>query len=340
MISSAHDLGRTTRRLLYGTPLLFTACALHGASHDSAVLAPAVSAGRPTPSVTAADERPPVTTSYVAESPSFTLISSSLVMMDPSVHALRSTAAAFARLFGEPAPQLGVIVTDTTDGSPSAATTPAADVPTVTVVSSGLTGLAGTDPAAMLASEVRFEAAKSWLGEYAALWSGTLDRRGIQFTTPQGDLIPRATTLPDWLHVAVLRMLTDPDPDPMSARGVALDVDTTTPARALFARRLSPREAAAFELLLQRPSLPASTSAGDGMKMPETQALLRFVDQSASVLRYLRASQGEEAVADLLGASVAGLGMDDILQRLPHPTTPEALDAGWRLWMSNQTAGR
>jgi hypothetical protein len=286
-----------------------------------------------------ADEGPSVVTSYVAQSPSFTLITSSLIAMDPSVRALRSTATAFSRLFGEPAPLLGVVVTDTAGGGPSVApTSPPADLPVVTIDAGGLTGMTDVDPAAALTSDVRLEAARAWMSEYAALWSVALDDHGIAFASPQGTLIPRAETLPDWLHVAVLSLLTEADSTDFDDS--ALSPDATIPAGDLFRYRLSPWEAETFERHLQRPSLTTVIANQDDSDLTRMHALSRFVQQSRSVLRYLRASQGDRAIGDLLGASVAGLDMDDILQRMPHPTTPEALAIDWRAWMTTQRAGR
>ncbi|HEY2064974.1 MAG TPA: hypothetical protein VGG84_03375 [Gemmatimonadaceae bacterium] len=292
----------------------------------------------PAPVVHTADEGLSVVTSYVAQSPSFTLITSSLIAMDPSVHALRSTATAFSRLFGEPAPLLGIVVTDMAGGGPSVApASPPADLPVVTIDAGGLTGMTDMDPAAALTSDVRLDAARAWMSEYAALWSVALDDHGIAFASPQGGLIPRAATLPDWLHVAVLSLLTEADSADFDDS--ALSPAATIPAGDLFRYRLSPWEAETFESHLQRPSLTTAIATQD-TDLARMQTLSRFVQQSRSVLRYLRASQGDRAIGDLLGASVAGLDMDDILQRMPHPTTPEALEVDWRAWMTTQRAGR
>jgi hypothetical protein len=144
---------------------------------------------------------------------------------------------------------------------------------------------------------------------YADVWNAALEHEGIVFQTPAGEPIPRARELPGWLHVGALSLLTRSTPERESH-------DWTTqaiPLAALFEHRLTDREV--DEVVQHRePTL--------------------FTAEAASVLHYLRDTEGETAIANLVGESVAGLDMRDILAHLPSPTTPEQLEVGWRRWAS------
>jgi hypothetical protein len=63
-----------------------------------------------------------------------------------------------------------------------------------------------------------------------------------------------------------------------------------------------------------------------------------FGTQSASVLEYLRESRGDRVVAEIVGASVGGLEMAEILASLGSPTSPEQLDLQWRAWLRERSA--
>ena len=324
MSSGIHVLRIARRWLTVGSALIAAGCALHGADPRR---------GRTDP-LREPDVPPAATTSYVVETPSFALVAQSQLARDQSLQALGATAAAFHSLFGDDPPPIGVLVMDTnTYRRPVALTMPPANLATVTIMGGGLAGPDSVRSAASLNRQLRFLAASAWLTEYAMRWSVALDELGIVFTK-QGRPVPRAGSFPDWLHVAVLCALTGGD-EARSGRVVADDA-LVMPMRTLFSYRLLSWQAVLFEQRLRNSSSVDDTPANSAITAdPDTRVLRGFVRQSTSVLRYLRASQGEEGLSNMFGAMVGGLDADEILARLPHPTTPEALDREWRAWMTS-----
>jgi hypothetical protein len=327
MSSRIRTLQLSRRWLTFGSSLALGGCAMHGADHSAIV------ARVPSPAVP--DATSPAA-SYVVGTPSFALVASSEAAKEESMSALGSTAISFRRLFGERPAQIGVVVLDTTEARPEAMPMPSAQLTTITLTGGGLAGAMRARAAAGLKRELRFLAANAWLGEYAASWSSSLEEQGITFQRSDGRPVPPARQLPDWLHVASLRLLADsesPSVDVLKAGD-----EEVLPLRDLFAATLSPGVVAGVELWLRdRDEVPADTDASQTSAVVRRRAAL-FGAQSASVLEYLRETRGERVVAELVAASVGGLEMPEILASLGSPTSPEELDLAWRAWLRQRPA--
>ena len=299
------------------------ACALHGPGPQT------TSAGRaplePVP------QPPAGNVSYIAQTPSFALVASTETARVQAFKSLQSTAATFAWLFGSEPPQIGVVVLDTSiTARVDALVMPAADLTTFTVTGGGLSGPDSVRSAAELRRELRFMAARTWLAEYALSWSAMLNAQGVHFVTRAGAAIPYARALPDWLHVSILRVLTEEQGLPMEVPendGSFISVCT------LFDYSVRAADAAQVERELRGPTGAISSPVnGEPPDASHDRLLPLFVWESVSVLRYLRAAQGSEALGNMFGALVGGMSMDDVVAHLPHPTTCQALDGAWHEW--------
>jgi len=243
------------------------------------------------PDLAAAEPTTPEITRWVTHAPSFLLVSTSEVASDLATSALQPTSAAFARLFGAQAPRIAVAVVDTSKGRPFVdVPEPPAGMTSIVIVGSGLTGPDSAVTAEVLTSELRFEAATAWLFDYSAEWRESLGLAGVR-------------PLPDWMHVALLRLLTDPN--------ASLDVrpvrsETSMPLATLFTHRVSERETDVF------------------------------ANESTSLLAFLRHTMGDRVFANIVGATAAGLSMPEILRRLPEPMTTAELNVAFRAWSNTK----
>jgi hypothetical protein len=289
--------------------VLLSACALHGGG-DLRAPAPI---DVEVPDIDTATAAPAPSTSYIVAAPSYALVASSQVSRDAAVAALRATESAFASLFGVRPPRIGFVIYDSSGRRAlPPLVMPPSDLTTITMLGGGLLGPASARAAELLQGEVRLNAASAWIGTYADDWNAMLRQEGIVFRTADGAPIPHARELPDWLHVAALSLLTrstaESDAHDWMARAI--------PLPELFEHRLTEGE---IDDVVRQARGPAGQTA-------------LFTAEAASVLRYLRDVEGETAVADIVGESVAGLGMRDILANLSSPTTPEQLETDWRRW--------
>jgi hypothetical protein len=318
----------TRRWLSVGSSLALGGCAMRGADRPAAIA--------PTELPALHDTSAPVPT-YVVGTPSFALVASSEVAKGESVTALRSTADTFRWLFGERPVQIGVVVVDTTASRPETMAVPSARLTTITLAGGGLAGATQVRAAATLRRKLRFLAANAWLSEYAASWSVSLKEQGIMFHTADGLPVPPAQQLPDWLHVATLQLLAGGDTT--SAPAPSVSSDELLPLRELFSTTLSPGIVAGFERwLCDADDAWADAGATEGWATQRQAAL--FGSQSASVLEFLRETHGDRVVAEILGASVGGLEMPEILASFDTPTSPEQLDVQWREWLRQRSCPR
>jgi hypothetical protein len=316
-------LGR--RWLVVTSSLSLGGCALHGAerSHEStSVVSPApVACGVAT-----------ATGSYIVLTPAFALSASSEAAKNASVEPLRATASTYRWLFGDCPSQIGVVVLDTTATAPrDLVPTPPPDLPTIMIVGGGLEGPERSLATDALTQEMRIMSARAWLDELVGRWSETLDQQGIATMDQSQSFALHADALPDWLRMAALRVLADGESD-----GDTYDVASDhLPVRALLVFHLSPRQAELTDqLLYEEPNAKLAPEAADSIDVAELQFLQGFMRQSASALRYLRATQGDEAISKLVGATVAGMDPDWMLAHLPHPITAEQFDHDWERWAS------
>jgi hypothetical protein len=268
--------------------------------------------------------------SHVVLTPAFVLSASSEAAKNASVEPLRATASTFRWLFGDCPSQIGVVVLDTTAAAPrELVPTPPADLPTIMIVGGGLAGPERSLATAALTLEMRIMSARAWLDELVGRWSDTLDQQGIATMDQSQEFALRADGLPDWLRAAALRVLTDGESDADVYDGGSDHL----PVRALLVFHLSPRQAELTDQLLYE-AADTELDAGDSVDVAELKFLRGFTRQSASVLRYLRATQGDRAIARLVGATVAGMDADWMLAHLPHPITAEQFDHDWQRWAS------
>jgi hypothetical protein len=272
------------------------------------------------PDLAAAEPTTPEITRWVTHAPSFLLVSTSEVASDLATSALQPTSDAFARLFGAQAPRIAVAVVDTSKGRPFVdVPEPPAGMTSIVIVGSGLTGPDSAVTAEVLTSELRFEAATAWLFDYSAEWRESLGLTGVR-------------PLPDWMHLALLRLLTDPNAS-IDVRPVRSE--TSMPLATLFIHRVSEREADAALSVVRASSGIAHDDSS------EWQRGLAFVNESTSLLAFLRHTTGERVFANIIGAAAAGLSMPEILRRLPEPMTTAELNVAFRAWSNAKvTASR
>jgi hypothetical protein len=325
--SRIRNLQYTSRWLTFSCSLGLGGCAMHGGERPASII--------PVERPALPNDSSPVT-SYVVGTPSFALVASSEVAKGESVTALRSTAASFRWLFGERPTQIGVVVLDTTEARPEAMPVPSPRLTTITLAGGGLTGATQTRAAAALRRKLRFLAADAWLSEYAASWSVSLKEEGVVLYTADGRPVQPAQQLPDWLHIASLQLLAGSDTTRAELQSVG--AEELLPLRDLFAARLSAQVVASFEQWLSDPD-ETSAEAGAARASDGLRTAALFGAQSASVLNYLRETRGDRVVAEILGASVGGLEMPEILASLDSPTSPEQLDLKWREWLHHRSAG-
>jgi hypothetical protein len=325
------------RLLSLAAPLLLSACALHRPdARPDAAPTPALALPRidlpeldiPLPDdslldLMTSESTTPQVTRWVTHAPSFLLVSTSRVASDHATAALQLVAISFARLFGEAPSRIAVAIIDTSGGRPLLdVPEPPQGMTSIVMVGSGLTGGDSTVTAEMLTSELRFEAATAWLFDYAANWRESLGLPGVQ-------------PLPDWMHVALLRMLITPDsaiedaPPARAEKAMSLDE--------LFAHHVSHGEADAALEAMRSPSALASVLGDTHDSDAERQHGVSFANESLNALVFLRSTMGVRAFADIVGATAAGMPMPEILRRLPEPMTTAELNVAFHAW-SNANA--
>ncbi|MDB4891572.1 MAG: hypothetical protein JWL61_3427 [Gemmatimonadetes bacterium] len=237
----------------------------------------------------------PAVTHWVTHAPSFVLVSTSEVASEEATAALQPTSVAFVRLFGERPSRIAVAVVDTSTGRPVVdVPEPPEGMTSIVMVVSGLTGSDSAATAQALTSELRFESATAWIFDYAAAWRVSLGLPGVQ-------------PLPDWMHLALLRLLTEPDAavDNAHPSGGAKFISL----EALFAHRVS-----------------------------EGEVYTVFANESTQLLLFLRDTMGETALANIVGATAAGMPMSEILRRLPAPMTTSELSVAFHAWSNAKLA--
>jgi hypothetical protein len=263
-------------------------------------------------------------TRWVTHAPSFVLVSTSEVASDHATAALQPTSVAFARLFGERAPRIAVAVVDTTNGRPLLdVPDPPPGMTSIVTVVSGLSGRDSAATAEALTSELRFQAATAWIFDYTADWREALG-------------VPGVRPLPDWMQVALLRMLagTNSAADDLfpAPREKMMSLDT------LFTHRVSQREADAALSVVRSPANIESTLTEMNRGTPEWQHGLAFADESTRLLGFLRNSFGDRMFASIVGATAAGMTMPEILGRLPEPMTTAELNVVFQAWTNAKGA--
>jgi hypothetical protein len=283
----------------------------------------------PVPEITVPDlvntepATPPIT-HWVTNAPSFVLVTTSELANDEATSALLPTFANFVTLFGERPSRIAVAVIDTSNGRPFVdIPEPPAGVTSIVMVASGLTGSDSAATAEALSSELRFEAATAWIFDYAAAWRESLGLPGVQ-------------PLPDWMHLALLHLLTEPnsavsDVHP-TADGKTMSLD------ALFAHRVSEREADAVLSVVRGPAGMVEALAATPTGAEEWQRGMAFTNESTRLLVFLRETMGDSALANIVGATAAGMPMSEILRRLPLPMTTEELNVAFQAWSDAQLA--
>jgi hypothetical protein len=275
------------------------------------------------------------TVNEVVETPSFALMATSEPLKEEAVRSLRRTVSTFRWMFGECPARIGVVVVDTSAKQPSRRIPiPPGDGTTIVVVGGGQQGKTPTRASASLSKELRIIAASAWLTDYTKLWSTSFDQQGLVFANENGDILERAEFLPDWLRAGVLRVLAEGETSNTRAE---LTNDEMVPLNELFAYRLNTWQVALVEQQLRgAATVDGSTSKATSVESGEERHLRAFVLQSASVMRYLRETQGDEEMAMIIGASVAGYDFAEILTTLPKPMTTEQLEVAWRTSMNHR----
>jgi hypothetical protein len=261
----------------------------------------------------------PTITRWVTQTPSFTLVTTSAVASEHATAALQATSLAFARLFGEHAPRIAVAIVDTSKGrSAFEVPEPPAGITSIVMVVSGLAGPDSAATAAALTSELRFEAASAFIFDYAQDWGASLAASGVT-----SEPAPNEQAIPDWMHLGLLRILTDPNPTLIRAESpISLD--------AMFSGSVSQGQANAALSVVRGPSDAASIPAdGDSV---EWRSGLVFTNEATSLLTFLRQAMGDRSVANIFGATVAGLSMPEILRGFRDPITTSELEVAFDAW--------
>jgi hypothetical protein len=314
------------------TGLLYVGgCAVHGGEPAHSLPGPL----DPVPGIDSTRSQ----TSFVLSAPSFQLVSTSSTGLELTGNVLRSTASAFTRLFGKEPPEIGVMAYDATEaGSARRLPAPSKDMLTVTLAAPGLTSPERMTPdaRASLRDAVAVAVANAWLGESAMLVGEKLEREGYLPQSADGTPIDEPNVLPDWFHAAVVHIIADSGAEARARSDMRARLLDAMPLTELFGHRVPAGVRSELFEQLAAPD-PRDTSRSplatdrDVWKLEQARV---FVAQATSVLHYLRETQGDSAMVDILIASVAGADMREILTKLSTPTTPEALDNDWRQWVN------
>lgn len=318
MFRRSYHVATSRRGLALACSALLSACALHGPGHPVVSTLPETAA-------------PPATVreGYVVDTPEFALVTSSSPAKATALESLRGSVAAFQWLFDNPAPHIGVVVVDgRTMSPPAAAAMMPEDLTTIMVMTGDPDPVEPAKSFAELASAVRTMSADAWLHDYADQWASAVDAEGVNGGVEPDARSSRAETLPHWLRVGALRVIAE-------GKGPAVSSaipPTTLPLRDLFTYELRPEEISLVGRMLHHPEQLRDDSVGAS----SDEGIARsFILQSASVLRFLRETEGGAATSDLFGASMIGMSTEDILAQLPHPTTVAALESSWLHWASD-----
>ena len=316
MFSRSYHVATAYRFVALASSVLLGACALRGADR------PIVSA---IPERTSASS---VREGYLVDTPEFALVTSSAPVKTIALESLHGSASAFQWLFGDPAPHIGVLVVDgRTMSAPAASGMMPGDLTTIMLMTGEPDPLAPTKSAAELSSALRTMSADAWLHDYASLWTASLNDDDASHGVQPVENPARAEALPHWLRAGSLRLIAEGS----ASSAIDMSLRTPMPLRSLFSYDLRPAEIGVVGRMLHHPDWLAVADSADSTD--ETIAR-SFIIQSASVLRYLRETQGDSATADLFGASMLGIPADEILPQLPRPTSIAELERGWLSWVS------
>lgn len=315
MSSHSYHVATIRRCTAVVATILLSACAFHGVERQAPQVAPA------------SEPSQVVREGYVVDTPEFALVTSSSFAKTTALESLRGTVATFEWLFGNAAPHIGVVVADgRTMSPPAAARMMPEDLTTIMVMTREPDPAERARSAAELANALRTMAADAWMHDYANQWAAATDVEGAHEGVEPDARASRAEALPHWLRVGALRMIAEG-----KQKGGLTSPRATLPLRDLFSFELAPAGISAVSRMLHDSERLTAVSADDS---PDDANARAFIVQSASVLRFIRDTQGDTATSDLFGASMTGMPVEEILAQLPHPTSIANLEANWLTWLT------
>jgi hypothetical protein len=325
MFRRTYHVATINRWIALACSVTLGACAARGADRPQVTVMPAL----------APDVATKAREAFIVDTEEFALVASSARAKELSLEALRSAASTFVWLFGDPAPHIGVVVVD---GRSMASSAPPPMMPedqtTIMVMAGDLSGSDAPEAARELSAALHIMSADAWIHDYADEWTPAASL-GEAEGGEAVENIPRAESLPHWLRVGTLRTLAE---GKLQRSNVDVLGQSLLPMGDLLTYRLRPEQVTLVGKMLHR--TPSGTgrsdaSADDSVDMRFARG---FMLQSASVLRYLRETEGDAATSDLFGASMNGMPVDAILASLPHAMTMADLDRDWRSWVAQRSA--
>ena len=316
MFIRSYHLATLRRCMALASSAMLSACALRG------VEPPLVNAVPETTPTTGA-----VREGYVVDVPAFALITSSSSAKAIALTSLHEAVTTFEWLFENPAPHIGVVAVDGSMSPPAATSMMPQDLTTIMV----MTGEPDpADPArsvAELESALRTMSADAWLHDYANQWAVAVDPDTASNGAEMDEVMSRADVLPHWLRVGALRIIAAGKQPTRSDAPARLIM----PLRDLLHYKLRPAEVGVVGQMLHHPERINEPRMDEAYNEAIARA---FILQSASVVRFLRETQGGAAVSDLFGATMTGMPAEEILSQLPHPTSVAALERSSLRWSS------
>jgi hypothetical protein len=138
-----------------------------------------------------------------------------------------------------------------------------------------------------------------------------------------------------WLRVGTLRTLAEGKLQTSSGDVLG---QSLLPMRDLLTYRLRAEQVTLVGRMLHHTPSSADRSDASADDSGDMRFARGFMLQSASVLRYLRETEGDAGISDLFGASMNGMPVDAILASLPHPMIIADLDRDWRSWVAQRSA--
>jgi hypothetical protein len=281
-----------------------------------------------------------VDTNYNITSLAFHLTSTSRAGVALGVPPLETTTRNFYELFGELPPSIAVVVIDTTN--PLIALPAESEAPhnrTITLIGAGLSDRNASSRDGFRKTLTTL-AAGAWVGAYANVWADALASEGLLTAPARSQNGGKGPGLPDWLHAAAIHLVADSSAAQESALEMKKNLSHAVPLRTLFTYQVPQQADADLEDLLGVSS-KADGGKGESVRMiaPTRRATMLFLAQSTSVLEYLRVTRGASISSEIVVPLLAGWNMREVLASEPIPTTLDALDAGWRRWVSRGSAG-
>lgn len=281
--------------------------------------------------VVVADLQQVVDTTFTRSEPAFTLESTSHAGAEAALASLASTMNEFSAMFGEKPPAIAVVIIDSMDPA-RPLPTPAVDgVPTITVMSSGLSEASDSSARISFQRSLTVMASETWVAEYASRWA--VPRQAVG-----GVVVPSEPTLPDWVYAASVHLLANEQAYQQATTTLRAHPADIMPLSELFAYHVPETSDDDLEEFLADLSIGAlSRSQFREDVSPPRRETAMFLAQATSVYEYLRDVKRLDVGEGLIAPLMSGHDMTDVVKGAGLSLTMESLEAGWRHWALKTT---